>query len=611
MHLTSPLDGEHFDWPANVECNIGPVYAPADGVVSQVHYYDGTNEVGVVEAPFSLTLTNLSSARHWLTAVATNDGGRVLRSLPHRISLAPSNDRFAARVILSGPEAVIVDDNSGATSESGEPQWSEDAVGQTLWYSWTAPENGTVTVSPVTTNFIPFLGVFTGESLTNLAIVATNTIHYCCELAGCRDYQHLPMTFNVRAGSSYQVSVDGYSYSSLLLVLSSLPQPGVVAGRFALRWSFAPTPDNDDFSRRLQLTGSDVLLTNSNAGASGELGEPIHDWNSNSLHSIWYSWTAPANGLVTLDSITSSLNAASGASASATPNGFIDSIGGCNPPSMPIPKRVFAIYEGISVSNLTLVARGNSVRLLAEKGMSYSIACDGEGGSVLEAPFHLVLHARPWNDDFRQSGLLRGVRATGVGTLFGATREVGEPNHNASASPSTVWWEWNAAMSGLVRVWTHSPGYLTGNFSSDPIAIYVGDSIEKLIRVPWDSDTQEFYAREGTTYRIVTYGYGAYPTDFEISITPATEPPFISSDNSSWLPDGGFAIGISCQTGERFVLQASTNLVNWETTTTNTALDVLTELVDPESGRFPRRFYRVLPLESLFVPSASNEAADH
>ncbi|HKS35732.1 MAG TPA: hypothetical protein VJW76_00985, partial [Verrucomicrobiae bacterium] len=62
-------------------------------------------------------------------------------------------------------------------------------------------------------------------------------------------------------------------------------------------------PANDNFADRTILTGTEISVTGSNVGATREDGEP----NANGpgsivqyVNSVWWSWTAPTNGLVVL-----------------------------------------------------------------------------------------------------------------------------------------------------------------------------------------------------------------------------------------------------------------------------------------------------------------------
>jgi len=55
-----------------------------------------------------------------------------------------------------------------------------------------------------------------------------------------------------------------------------------------------------------------------------------------------------------------------------------------------------------------------------------------------------------------------------------------------------------------------------------------------------------------------------------------------------------FQLGFFGAAGSNYVLQASTNLINWVPISTNVAPTNLFNLVDPGATNFPYRFYRVL-----------------
>src|SRR5205823_11769843 len=66
--------------------------------------------------------------------------------------------------------------------------------------------------------------------------------------------------------------------------------------------NFTVAPANDDFDRRIQLTGTNLAFRASNVASSREAGEPIHH-NVFGTNSVWWSWTAPSSGPVTISTI--------------------------------------------------------------------------------------------------------------------------------------------------------------------------------------------------------------------------------------------------------------------------------------------------------------------
>lgn len=126
-------------------------------------------------------------------------------------------------------------------------------------------------------------------------------------------------------------------------------------------------PANDNFASREVLVGFTNVVTTSNAGATKESGEPDHHGIAGGV-SVWWSWTAPTNALVTVDTIGSSLDS------------------------------VLAVYTGLALNNLTLVGSdddsgGNGTSQLSFTGVAgttYQFAVDGFGGFPGDITFRLV-----------------------------------------------------------------------------------------------------------------------------------------------------------------------------------------------------------------------------
>jgi hypothetical protein len=71
-------------------------------------------------------------------------------------------------------------------------------------------------------------------------------------------------------------------------------------------------------------------------------------------------------------------------------------------------------------------------------------------------------------------------------------------------------------------------------------------------------------------------------------------PPSIFFTSANFLANGTFQLGFSGASNNNYVLQATTNFVDWTSLSTNAATTNLFNLVDPGASNFPYRFYRVL-----------------
>ncbi len=114
-----------------------------------------------------------------------------------------NNNNFADRIILTGNTISTTGSNVGATGEIGEINHAGlSGTLNSVWWSWSATANGTVTINTAGSTFDTTLGVYTGNSVSTLTEVASND-----------DYLNLQsaVTFQAISGTTYQIAVDGYN----------------------------------------------------------------------------------------------------------------------------------------------------------------------------------------------------------------------------------------------------------------------------------------------------------------------------------------------------------------------------------------------------------------
>ena len=91
----------------------------------------------------------------------------------------------------------------------------------------------------------------------------------------------------------------------------------------------------------------------------------------------------------------------------------------------------------------------------------------------------------------------------------------------------------------------------------------------------------------------------AFETNFDTSVAATAQ--FILQTNMVlsaplFLNGGAFQLQFTAATGQSYVLQASTNLLNWVPVSTNTPASSPFFWVDPGASNYPARFYRVIQL---------------
>ena len=132
-----------------------------------------------------------------------SDTGNI--NLALNIAVAPINDNFANRSILTGNTVTATGSNIGATGETGEPDHADALTPlNSVWWSWTATTNGTVIVNTLGSDFDTTLGVYTGSSVSSLTTIASNDDNE----QGIDNSSEV--TFSAISGTTYQIAVDGW-----------------------------------------------------------------------------------------------------------------------------------------------------------------------------------------------------------------------------------------------------------------------------------------------------------------------------------------------------------------------------------------------------------------
>jgi hypothetical protein len=400
------------------------------------------------------------------------------------LAASPVNDNFSSAVKISGSSGTVTGSNVGATKETGEPNHAGNAGGASVWYTWTAPSSGQVTITTAGSSFDTLLGVYTGSSVDSLTEVASN------DDANFPTDSTSSVTFNAVNKTVYAIAVDGFLG----------PTSGLHTGSVTLNWNLTSSgpsgPANDNFANAQKVSGSSGSTTGSNVGASKETGEPNHATNTGGA-SVWYSWTAPSSGDATVTTAGSSFDT------------------------------LLGVYTGTSVSSLTEVASNDdanppsvstsSVAFSAVSGTTYMIAVDGFNGPVsglhtgsVTLNWNESTAPGPGNDNFANATMLSGACGQITGSNLNATKEPGEPNHAGNSGGASVWYSWTAPASGSATFTTEGSSFDT------ELAVYTGSSVSSLTPVASNDDVNfpsdvtssvTFNAVAGTTYRIAVDGY--------------------------------------------------------------------------------------------------------
>jgi hypothetical protein len=315
FHVTA---GQQYQFDVDSPIMTDAAYPPGEGIVLI------TPGMSPAQTLDGLTFT---------TNIAPGD----FVSLQLQFTAAPTNDNFANRTKLTGARTSINANNYAASDEPGEPDKMGNPGGSSIWYTWTAPSAGRVTLS--TNNIPPYLAP---SYYQNFAAVATEygyfsfgvedesfTGNYPVYGLSCGDAidqtpppppyfpvlaaftgTNLPtltpangvpvalagypyaIEFDVRKGCAYQIAVDGNmgTTSDITLYLA-----------------LTPPPANSVFANSAVLHGIYIVVNGYNAGAVAQAGAP-NIGNGSTGKYAWWTWTAPVSGPVTLDLTGSDFN---------------------------------------------------------------------------------------------------------------------------------------------------------------------------------------------------------------------------------------------------------------------------------------------------------------
>lgn len=178
--------------------------------------------------------------------------------------------------------------NVAATRETSEPVHATKGAGNTVWWTWTPTTQGTATITTDGSSFDTVVAVYTGNSVGNLTVVAYN------DDVGINTTSS-KVSFSVRANQTYRIAVDGYSGG-----------PDAPTGTIKLNVALGTgtyVAQNDYYANRAILAGERTIAFGDTMLATVEIEENARTYYPGTSNSVWWTWTAPRAGRVTITSI--------------------------------------------------------------------------------------------------------------------------------------------------------------------------------------------------------------------------------------------------------------------------------------------------------------------
>jgi len=261
-------------------------------------------------------------------------------------------DRFADAKPITDISWSEARSNVAYSAEAGEPAHAGTGPAtRSVWYKWSPLVSGTATVDTRGSVLDTRLGVYLGAAVNRLNLVAQND----------NDAGRITsrVQFGVRAGQDYYIAVDGKNGAA-----GSFTVTGTLANN-----SVAPSPTNDVFATPIAIAGAPLNISGSNVNATRQTGEPA------GTASVWYQWTAPKSGVVTV----------------TTEGSLIDTtLGAYSGPSLASLVAVPSFPDATNPAfndNAVAGQRWSRIRLQTGPGARYFLRVDGVRGAT--GPFRV------------------------------------------------------------------------------------------------------------------------------------------------------------------------------------------------------------------------------
>lgn len=223
--FTNPPDGSVFGSSSGIA--VAATAQDLDGTIQSVQFYEIHTAPGygwsvpigtLTNEPWSLIWNNASTGNYPVGLRVVDDLG-AQTMLSNRVWVGvprPPNDDFAQRITIPNTHTntTVLGDNHWASAESGELYGNSS-----VWWSWTAPASGSVTIDTCGSFYSAYLKLYTGSATSNLVFLGSAAGGLCASLP-----------FSATAGTTYHVAVDGTGGTQGAITLNlSTPLPPAVS----------------------------------------------------------------------------------------------------------------------------------------------------------------------------------------------------------------------------------------------------------------------------------------------------------------------------------------------------------------------------------------------
>ncbi|HEY3857101.1 MAG TPA: FG-GAP-like repeat-containing protein [Verrucomicrobiae bacterium] len=194
------------------------------GTMTWQWYLNGTPIAGATNRAYMIAVAQPIQSGGYQVVVSSQGASATSVIAPLIVETrfnVSGNDNFANRAGINPLQGPVSSSNLLATIEVGEPAPGGAPGGKSIWFTWHAGFTGTISLTTAGSDFDTLLGVYTGTQLKTLKAVAADD-----DSGG----HHTSLaTFNVVAGTDYQIQVEGYQGASGRVVLGTAPGTGYQA----------------------------------------------------------------------------------------------------------------------------------------------------------------------------------------------------------------------------------------------------------------------------------------------------------------------------------------------------------------------------------------------
>lgn len=183
---------------------VSPINHRLQGPGSSGAEGDSTNRVALVEGRNTVSVSAVDGVGNTSDAV---DIVVIYRRTP------VANDHFSFATALTGTSGTASVNNTEATREPGEPTHAGNDGGHSVWWKWTAPEDGSLLLSTEGSGIDTLLGLYTGERVADLHTVTSNDDAF-------DNSAYSKLQQGVRSNQLYYIAVDSFNAATGVVQLA-------------------------------------------------------------------------------------------------------------------------------------------------------------------------------------------------------------------------------------------------------------------------------------------------------------------------------------------------------------------------------------------------------